>query len=78
LEDNKTIIAVYPKGHGRGAIVMKKSTDGGLTWSDRLPVPDTWATSQEVPTIYRVIDSQDKKAHHVLRIIPHQDGCLRE
>ncbi len=61
LEDNKTIIAVYPKGHGRGAIVMKKSTDGGLTWSDRLPVQDTWATSQEVPTIYRVIDSQGTK-----------------
>lgn len=58
LEDNKTIIAVYPKGHGRGAIVMKKSTDGGLTWSDRLPVPENWATSQEVPTLYRVVDAQ--------------------
>jgi hypothetical protein len=31
LEDNKTILAVYPKGHGRGAIVMKRSDDGGLT-----------------------------------------------
>jgi len=61
LEDNKTIITVYPKGHGRGAVVMKKSTDGGLTWSERLPVPENWATSQEVPTLYRVIDSQGKK-----------------
>ena len=25
LEDNRTMITVYPKGHGRGAIVMKKS-----------------------------------------------------
>jgi hypothetical protein len=56
LEDSATIIAVYPKGHGRGAIIMKKSSDGGLTWSERLPVPDNWATSQEVPTIHRVID----------------------
>lgn len=56
LEDGRTIIAVYPKGHGRGAIVMKKSRDGGLTWSERLPVPENWATSQEVPTIYRLID----------------------
>jgi hypothetical protein len=29
LEDGKTMIAVYPKGHGRGAIVMKRSADGG-------------------------------------------------
>lgn len=56
LEDNKTIIVVYPMGHGRGAIVMKKSSDGGLTWSERLPVPENWATSQEVPTIHRVVD----------------------
>jgi len=61
LEDNKTMITVYPKGHGRGAIVMKKSTDGGLTWSERLPVPENWATSKEVPTIHRVIDPKGVK-----------------
>ncbi|HEC02403.1 MAG TPA: exo-alpha-sialidase, partial [Phycisphaerales bacterium] len=61
LEDNKTMIAVYPKGHGRGAIVMKESTDAGLTWSDRLPVPDNWSTSKEVPTLYRVVDRQGVK-----------------
>jgi hypothetical protein len=61
LEDNKTMIAVYPKGHGRGAIVMKRSTDGGLSWSERLPVPENWAGSKEVPTLYRVIDEQGKK-----------------
>ena len=61
LEDNRTILCVYPKGHGRGAIVMKRSTDAGLTWSDRLPVPENWSTSKEVPTIHRVIDPQGIK-----------------
>ncbi len=56
LEDGKTMIAVYPKGHGAGAIVMKRSEDGGRTWSERLGVPENWATSREVPTLYRVVD----------------------
>lgn len=60
LEDGKTIYAVYPKGHGRGAIVMKRSDDGGLTWSDRLPTPASWATSKEVPTLHRVIDANGR------------------
>ncbi len=61
LDDQHTIIAVYPKGHGRGAVVMKKSSDGGLTWSDRLPVPDNWSTSREVPTLYPVIGNNGTK-----------------
>ncbi len=37
LEDGKTMLIVYPKGHGRGAIQYKRSIDGGLTWSERMP-----------------------------------------
>lgn len=61
LEDGRTLIIVYPKGHGRGAIVMKKSVDGGKTWSERLPTPENWKTSLETPTIHRVVDSTGKK-----------------
>jgi hypothetical protein len=61
LEDGATILAAYPKGHGKGAIILKRSSDGGLTWSDRLPVPANWATSQETPTIHRLVDRQGKK-----------------
>ncbi|MFI3200336.1 MAG: sialidase family protein, partial [Eubacteriales bacterium] len=61
LEDKNVIIAVYPLGHGRGKIIMKKSYDGGLTWSDRLPVPKSWYTSLEVPTIYKVMTPEGKR-----------------
>ncbi len=61
LEDGRTMLCVYPKGHGGGAIVYKRSHDGGLTWSDRLPTPANWATSREVPTLHRVIGPDGKK-----------------
>lgn len=61
LEDGKTMLCVYPKGHGRGPIVYKRSQDGGLTWSERLPTPASWSTSKEVPTLHRVVDASGKK-----------------
>ncbi|MBM3880565.1 MAG: exo-alpha-sialidase [Verrucomicrobia bacterium] len=61
LEDGRTILCVYPKGHGRGALVYKRSTDGGRTWSERLPTPPSWATSKEVPTLHRLVDPDGRK-----------------
>jgi hypothetical protein len=56
LQDGKTILCVYPKGHGKGAILYKRSEDGGRTWSARLPTPASWETSLETPTIFRPVD----------------------
>lgn len=61
LDDSKTMLIVYPKGHGRGPIVYKRSTDAGKTWSERLPTPANWSTSLEVPTLYRTVDAAGKK-----------------
>ena len=58
LRDGKTILCVYPKGHGKGELVLKKSKDGGKTWSDRLPTPTSWETSKETPHIYPVTDQR--------------------
>lgn len=81
LDDKKTILAVYPKGHGRGPIVYKRSTDGGLTWSDRLPTPKSWASSREVPTLHRMTGADGKKRiimfsglYPVRRAVSEDDG----
>ena len=31
---------------------MKNTTDGGLSWSERMEIPESWKTSHETPTIY--------------------------
>lgn len=61
LEDGRTMLCVYPQGHGRGPIVYKRSEDGGLHWSERLSTPDNWSTSKETPTIHRVVDAAGKR-----------------
>ncbi len=82
LEDNKTMLIVYPKGHGRGPIVYKRSNDTGLTWSERLPTPKSWETSLEVPTLHRVVDANGKKriimfsGLHLIRMaVTEDDGA---
>ena len=60
LPDNRTMLIAYPKGHGKGAIVYKKSYDGGLTWTQRLPTPANWSASMEVPTLFRLHDPTGK------------------
>lgn len=61
LDDGRTMFAAYPMGHGKGAIVLKKSEDGGLTWSERLPVPENWSSSLEVPTLFKMTDKRNKQ-----------------
>ncbi|MFY9345287.1 MAG: exo-alpha-sialidase [Planctomycetota bacterium] len=58
LPDGTTMLCVHPEGHGKGPIVLQRSSDGGRTWSEPLPVPANWASSQETPTIHRLIDAQ--------------------
>lgn len=59
LDDGQTIYTVYPKGHGIGQLVMKRSDDAGLTWSERLDVPESFSTSSEFPTIYKLKDKDN-------------------
>lgn len=56
LPDGKTIFAVWTIGHGGACGPMKRSDDGGQTWSDLLPTPKSWTTVRNCPAIYRLTD----------------------
>jgi hypothetical protein len=66
IDDGRGILCVYPEGHGKGPIRMRRSDDGGRTWSDRLPTPENWATSGETPTLFRIKDPRTSRDRLVL------------
>lgn len=47
--DGKTMLVAYPTGHGRGDLRLRRSPDGGKTWSDVNP---RGMKVQEVPTLF--------------------------
>ncbi|WP_334319750.1 glycoside hydrolase [Termitidicoccus mucosus] len=56
LPDGKTMYCVWTIGHGGPCGPLKRSDDGGKTWSDLLPVPENWSKASNCPTIYRLVD----------------------
>ena len=60
MPDGKTMFAVWTYNHGGACGPMKRSDDGGLTWSELLTVPENWSTVRNCPTIHRLVDPQGK------------------
>jgi hypothetical protein len=58
LPDGKTMFCVWTQGHGGPCGPMKRSDDGGRTWSDLLPVPENWKATRNCPALYRLTDPQ--------------------
>lgn len=58
LPDGHTMFCVWTINHGGSCGPMKRSDDGGLTWSELLPVPENWSTAKNCPAIYRLSDPQ--------------------
>jgi hypothetical protein len=56
LPDGRTMYCVWTYNHGGPCGPMKRSDDGGLTWSALLPVPENWKTVRNCPTLYRLAD----------------------
>lgn len=55
LLKNGDILTFFPKGHGKGAALSRRSTDGGVTFTDGVKnPPKSWEGSRETPTVYRL------------------------
>ncbi|MEA1951012.1 MAG: sialidase family protein, partial [Planctomycetota bacterium] len=74
MDDGKTIYCTYPLGHGGPAAVLKKSSDGGLTWSERLPVPKNWKTARNCPCLHRLTGPSGKERLFVFE----GNGAMRQ
>jgi len=61
MADGQTMFVVWTLGHGGPVRFLKKSTDGGLSWSDLLDVPDNWPDHRNCPVFYRLADPGGKE-----------------
>lgn len=66
MADGKSMWAVWTLNHGGPCGPMKKSLDGGLTWSELLPYPEGWDECRNCPSIYRLTDRQGKERLSIL------------
>ena len=55
------MFVIWTIGHGGPCGPLKKSTDGGLSWSGFLPVPDNWKEHANCPPLYLLPDPKGKE-----------------
>ena len=68
LLKNGRILTAYPAGHGKGAVLNRVSTDGGVSWEDSVKdTPESWERSLETPTVYR-LQFSDGRADRLILI----------
>jgi hypothetical protein len=91
LPDGKTMFCVWQGRrdgtgrHGAPGGLLKRSDDGGLTWSDLIDVPSNWRElGRGSPTIHRLVDAsgvarlfvfcRDEKRMTFLQALSEDDG----
>ncbi|WP_052361602.1 sialidase family protein [Geminisphaera colitermitum] len=76
LPDGRTMYCVWTYNHGGACGPLKRSDDGGLTWSDLLPVPGNWSTVENCPTIFRLPDPDGRTYRLFIYAGQGPDGCM--
>lgn len=74
LLKNGDILAMYPQGHGKGAVRTKISLDGGKSWTGTLTnTPASWQNSRETPTVYRLEFTESSTPDKLIMISGNPD-----
>lgn len=60
MPDGKTMYCAYSIDHGGAPLYLRKSVDGGLTWSGLLPVPANAKDLRNCPFIFYQADSKGR------------------
>lgn len=61
MPDDKTMYCAYSLNHGGEPLFLKKSIDGGLSWSGYLPVPSNAKELGNCPFLFYTPDSKGKE-----------------
>lgn len=61
LPDGKIMFVAWSYGHGGPVGPLKKSVDGGQTWSGLVEVPDNWLKYSNCPSLYRLKDPKGRE-----------------
>jgi len=79
MPDGKTMFCVWSLGHGGPAGQMARSDDAGLTWK-RLDdeLPPAFKTHRNCPSIYRMVDLQNKERLWVFSAQPLMPRIVSE
>lgn len=60
LPDGHTMYCVWTIDHAGPCGSLKRSDDGGRTWSELLRVPENWTSVRNCPTIWRLTDPRGR------------------
>jgi hypothetical protein len=76
MPDGRTLFATWTLTHRGIGVYMRRSDDGGRTWSELLEVPENWSTTNNHPTVHRLVDPQGKSRLVIFARADHRTSAF--